>query len=516
MEYYFETDDKLERRKYAEFLKSMLENCDKYRREDSEGAYVIAIDSPWGTGKTRFAKMLRNYLEDRKKEMRDDSLPGENASLNAIYYNSWETDFSDDALLPLVHSILESPEMELKRFDTEGKKTLRKFKKVAIDVAKIAGYTILHNVCGETVTQMAKAAEAAASETEKDPIIKYKERLDLLKNFRSILQDVITQTRQKKLVIIIDELDRCRPTFAIQTLELVKHLFAVKGLNFIFALDIKQLSCSVKTIYGQEMDATGYLCRFFDYISQLPMLDKRKIIEDKIVSLENAGLFSQVTPLNLNNSVAVEISEFILNIAVHDNLSIREILSLLSHYEIMVVTFLKEYEAEIPFLIYFFLLFLKLRHRDVYNTILTNVKYTGNWEKYLRDQLELIIDEQVIMQKLVFLNNKRKIKDVNFNIVESNIVNYESKRATLVITAIEKSSTFNRKFFLVRCLEMIEGHYISRTYTYESTYCCDQVLFYKDLIEWERIKDLTLPEYYYQCLEMFNFSLPADDIESKA
>ena len=62
MEYYFDPDDRLERKKYAEFLKSMLENCDKYRREDSDGAYVIAIDSPWGTGKTRFAKMLRNYL----------------------------------------------------------------------------------------------------------------------------------------------------------------------------------------------------------------------------------------------------------------------------------------------------------------------------------------------------------------------------------------------------------------------------------------------------------------------
>jgi predicted KAP-like P-loop ATPase len=216
MEYYFETDDKLERRKYAEFLKSMLENCDKYRREDSDGAYVIAIDSPWGTGKTRFAKMLRNYLEGRTKEMGDDSLPGENASFNAIYYNSWETDFSDDALLPLVHSILESPEMELRRFDTEGKKTLKKFKKVAIDVAKIAGYTILHNVCGETVTQMAKAAEAAVTETEVDPLKRYKDRLDVLNNFKSDLQDVIAQTRQKKLVIIIDELDRCRPTFAIK------------------------------------------------------------------------------------------------------------------------------------------------------------------------------------------------------------------------------------------------------------------------------------------------------------
>ncbi|MEZ4628433.1 MAG: P-loop NTPase fold protein [Eubacteriales bacterium] len=59
-----------------------------------------------------------------------------------------------------------------------------------------------------------------------------------MNDFRSDLQDV-THTRQKKLLIIIDELDRCRPTFAIQTLELIKHLFAVKGLIFIFAFRYK-------------------------------------------------------------------------------------------------------------------------------------------------------------------------------------------------------------------------------------------------------------------------------------
>ncbi len=60
MEYYFETDDDLERYKYASFLRTMIVNSDNYRREDSKGAYVIAIDSPWGTGKTRFSKMFCN------------------------------------------------------------------------------------------------------------------------------------------------------------------------------------------------------------------------------------------------------------------------------------------------------------------------------------------------------------------------------------------------------------------------------------------------------------------------
>lgn len=511
MEYYFETDDKLNRRKYAEFLKSMLENCDKYRREDSDGAYVIAIDSPWGTGKTRFAKMLRNYLEDRTKEMGDKCKPGENATFSAIYYNSWETDFSNDALLPLIHSITKSPEFKAERFTQKSKKFLEEFKGAATAVAKVAAYSVLHNLAGETVTEMVKAANDAVTQQTADPLESYQERLNLLDDFRKSLEKVIEHTKQKKLVIIVDELDRCRPTYAIQTLELAKHLFAVKGLVFIFALDIKQLSCSVKTVYGQELDAPGYLCRFFDYISQLPLPDKRTIIEEKIVNLESKGLFSLALPLNNRNKVSFEIIEFIQNIAVIDNLSIRELLTLLNHYEIMIVTFLKGYNSEIPFQLYFFFLFLKLKHLDIYNLILTNNAYIGNWEKYLKDQLGAIIDEHVILQKLVFLNKKNKIKDIEFNITENNVSGYTSKRLGVIIKSVEKLVSQDRDCFKIDCLVRIEGNLRREKYIYDSYYCADQILFYGDMVNWEKIKDLTLPEYYHQRLEMFNFALPADE-----
>ena len=130
MEYYFDPDDKLERKRYAEFLKSMLENCDHYRREDSDGAYVIAIDSPWGTGKTRFAKMLRNYLEGREPIIKNGkvdqtyiSVPSDARKFNVIYYNSWETDYWNDAIEPLMDSILNSEAFTKFRKDKRNKET---------------------------------------------------------------------------------------------------------------------------------------------------------------------------------------------------------------------------------------------------------------------------------------------------------------------------------------------------------------------------------------------------------
>lgn len=114
MEYYFKPDDKLDRERYAKFLETLLLRCDDYRREDSDGAYVIALDSPWGTGKTRFVKMLRNHLEGRTPKLVGDKVdksfipePDEDRAFNVIYYNAWETDFWSDALEPLISSIMD-------------------------------------------------------------------------------------------------------------------------------------------------------------------------------------------------------------------------------------------------------------------------------------------------------------------------------------------------------------------------------------------------------------------------
>jgi hypothetical protein len=73
-----------------------------------------------------------------------------------------------------------------------------------------------------------------------------------------------------KIVIIIDKLDRCRPTYAVQLLERIKHLFDVEGIVFVLGIDREQLSHSIKALYGSEFDAIGYLKRFIDLDYRLP------------------------------------------------------------------------------------------------------------------------------------------------------------------------------------------------------------------------------------------------------
>ncbi|MGL5753172.1 MAG: KAP family P-loop NTPase fold protein [Paraclostridium sp.] len=86
---------------------------------------------------------------------------------------------------------------------------------------------------------------------------------------------------EKKIIFFIDELDRCRPSFAIELLEVIKHLFDIDNFIFVISIDKEQLSHSVSTIYGHNMDTVGYLRRFFDLDYKLPKVDIKKYIDIK-------------------------------------------------------------------------------------------------------------------------------------------------------------------------------------------------------------------------------------------
>ena len=76
--------------------------------------------------------------------------------------------------------------------------------------------------------------------------------------------------QQGPLIVMIDELDRCRPSFAVEFLETTKHLFAVDQVVFVLAVNRKELAHAVKALYGNDFDADRYLRRFFDIDFRLP------------------------------------------------------------------------------------------------------------------------------------------------------------------------------------------------------------------------------------------------------
>jgi hypothetical protein len=75
-----------------------------------------------------------------------------------------------------------------------------------------------------------------------------------------------------KLLVIVDELDRCRPDYAVSYLETIKHVFAIRGMVFVLSLDLEQFRHSVGALYGAGLEFKEYFRKFAHRTVALPSI----------------------------------------------------------------------------------------------------------------------------------------------------------------------------------------------------------------------------------------------------
>ena len=101
------------------------------------------------------------------------------------------------------------------------------------------------------------------------------------------LTETEQELNQKKIIIFIDELDRCRPDFAVRLLERVKHYADLPNVIFVMSTNLIELQYMVRNVYGEGFDAARYLDRFFDIHMILPE------IQDNII-FSHFNIFSNM------------------------------------------------------------------------------------------------------------------------------------------------------------------------------------------------------------------------------
>jgi hypothetical protein len=236
-------NDKLNRKECAGTLTKFVQN--------TPGPLVISLNGGWGTGKTVFLKMWNQSLK--------------NEGFNTIYFNAWQDDYCREPLIALIGQIWN----DLK--GTDFREIVSSIKQCAGPVFKATIFNAA-SVCTGGIVSLNEAQLQSISEKAVDDYIEAGEKLkDLKKRLSELGQEA--SVKGKPLVIIIDELDRCRPTFAIDLLEKVKHLFDTPGVLFVLGIDREQLGHSTKCVYGNEMDVDGYLRRFLDIEFILPGIE---------------------------------------------------------------------------------------------------------------------------------------------------------------------------------------------------------------------------------------------------
>lgn len=233
----------------------------------ASGSFVLALDASWGSGKTTFLEMWKVKLSQ--------------AGHACLYLNAWQNDFAQDPLIAIIGELTKAIEDFAKQSgETESalKEQMEKTRQFAQSLLKrllpLGIKIITHGLLDIKEAAIEKAIVHATSSAGEDLIKNYEKGKSEIENFREAIGDLANQVASlnpsAKVVIIIDELDRCRPTYAIELLERVKHLFDASGVVFILGIDRSQLNHSIRSLYGSEFDASGYLRRFIDVDYRLP------------------------------------------------------------------------------------------------------------------------------------------------------------------------------------------------------------------------------------------------------
>lgn len=256
----------LDNKEYGHYLSSYLRSQKK--------PLVLNLNGAWGTGKTVFLKQMYSNL-------RYDHL------YPVIYIDAWKSDFSNDPLLVVISEMIEqfkliSANAEAVEQEKELLKVVAKFSKKLWNLSAIGLGTYLSGKTDNSA--MVEAAKALTFNDNEAVTIgrnltdNYKAQLSAIEDTKRVLQEYLGclggSTKKQKVFVLVDELDRCRPTYAIEMLETIKHFFSLEKFIFVVATDTNQLSHSIKAVYGSEFDGSEYLSRFFNRSAALPEPDK--------------------------------------------------------------------------------------------------------------------------------------------------------------------------------------------------------------------------------------------------
>ena len=334
--------DLFNRSKCAEVFRDVI--C-----EESE-PIVVAVKGKWGSGKTFFLKRFSREYQTVA-----------NGGLS-IYLNAWEDDYICNPLLYIFAGIEESltTKPEINIIDDASWGTCKD------SISKIAWNAINKLSLG--------LANGVDQISRQHPLEAYREKIKLVKQVKDTLQKLAHHVRVKTkhpLLICIDELDRCRPSYAIEMLERIKHFFNIPNIVFVLGIDREQLSRSIKSTYG-DIDTENYLHRFIDVEFVLPEPDVKTFIETCWDRYNVAEYLAKMdvehgtqTSLNEGNSF----KQIFQLCAQTQGLTLRELQTALKWF-VVIVRRLEPNHYSFPIFIAILVL-LRLRKRSLYAKFLT-------------------------------------------------------------------------------------------------------------------------------------------------
>lgn len=227
-----------------ELAKNILRKIEK-----DEYPYVLSVEAGYGMGKTYF---FSRFCEQAIKD-----------GFDCIYMSAWENDYQPSPFCFIAKEIIQCLALRTEpivksKIDKLAKKGLSAVKKI-LSVSQLQLGMQTHNVSAGISVDVGKLI------TSKDEI----------KEFKKELEQILVSNKIKPLILVIDELDRCRPDYALKTLEIIKHFFDIDNLYVILPINKEAMNDMVTAVYGQMQNSENYLKKLITQNIMLPQPDAK-------------------------------------------------------------------------------------------------------------------------------------------------------------------------------------------------------------------------------------------------
>lgn len=227
---------------------------------NAENQESFALNGEWGSGKTVFLHQLM-YIAKNSALASELGIEGYSPdALEVYYYNAWENELMNRPSIALLNSIS------------------RKYK--IIDENDMAKAKNLFSKAANIALKLGSAGALSTNDFTSSPDELNIERIQ--KTFHDLIDYILKKKNCRRITIIIDELDRCKPTNVIRLLEEIKHFYNHDALTFIISADLKQLGNTIRKMYGEDFDAELYMQRFFDATFSLNSSSYEKYINEEL------------------------------------------------------------------------------------------------------------------------------------------------------------------------------------------------------------------------------------------
>ena len=340
----FDTQDEFKRKPIAENIIRLLTS-------DIDLSPMV-IDGGWGTGKTEFCQKLIRLMQQQHPDYQH------------VYIDAFRSDHSGEPLLALLAEIIKActPEGSDEKLIEEHKDRIRRITKAAgflmKTVAKAAvGHVLKQNTddlaeelqqimndgqeadsLAETVTDAAATITSHTIDATVEALLK--EQIEAEKNLKTLKACLKEFAEAKPIILFIDELDRCRPDYAVDMLEVIKHVFEVENVKIVLVTNTKQLRAAINHRYGMEVDAQKYLDKFLKYSFALPDKVVARFEEDRaLVAVEHFKQLIRKSRMASELQALIDersptIIGFISDMIERNNISLRETERLVRFLEI--------------------------------------------------------------------------------------------------------------------------------------------------------------------------------------